>query len=73
MKKKKNLGGGWDGLEWAKGQANSPLSTVAHASGSRCKNTSPRRPPTAKLNSNFSLFAAAEIEQNVSKSEQLTI
>lgn len=46
---------------------------MAHASGSRCKNTSPRRPPTAKLKSNFSLFAAAEIEQNVSKSEQLTI
>lgn len=63
----------WIRIGQGSGQANSPLSTVAHASGSRCKNTSPRRPPTAKLNSNFSLFAAAAIEQNVSKSEQLTI
>lgn len=32
---------------------------LAQASGSRCRNTSPNSPPTAKLSSNFSLLAAA--------------
>lgn len=36
-----------------------PLLILAQASGSRCRNTSPNSPPTAKLSSNFSLLAAA--------------
>ena len=42
----------------------------AHASGSRCRNTSPSSPPTAKLNSKFSRAADSEntqIKQNFEK------
>ena len=36
-----------------------PASMCCQASGNRCRKTSPNRPPTAKLNSSFSLWAAA--------------
>ena len=33
--------------------------SLLHASGNKCRNTSPSRPPTAKLNSTFNDFDSA--------------
>lgn len=43
------------------------LSTWAHASGRRCRKTSPRRPPTAKLSSSFSFSFAAAVYQETQR------
>lgn len=37
--------------------------SFSHASGKRCKKTSPKRPPTAKLKSIFNVPALAEKEE----------
>lgn len=37
--------------------------SLAHISGRECKNTSPSKPPTAKLSNRLRVFAFSEIEK----------
>lgn len=48
------------------------LASLSHASGRRCKNTSPSNPPTAKLKSTLRVLELAAVYKKISKKKSFT-